>query len=65
VFLEVHYNSVTAVSVQASHRLEIIEDSGLIHTFTSFGSVTAELIIFDTHKLVARGQQENELAYDK
>jgi hypothetical protein len=56
VFLEVNYNSVTAVSVQASHRLEITEDSGLVHAFTSFGSVTAELIKNDTHELIASRQ---------
>lgn len=51
---EVNYNSIKQISVQASHRLKITEDSGLTHEFTSFGSVTAERIKDDTHELIAR-----------
>jgi hypothetical protein len=54
VLLEVRYDEVASVSVQASHRLEVTEKNGSIHAFTSFGSVTANLIKNDTQKLLAR-----------
>ena len=54
VILEVDYDQVASVSVQASHRLEITEKNGLTHAFTSFGTVTANLIKNDTQKLIAR-----------
>jgi hypothetical protein len=54
VVLEVDYDEVASVSVQASHRLGVTEKNGLTHAFTSFGSVTANLIKNDTQKLLAR-----------
>jgi hypothetical protein len=54
VFLEVDYDEVASVSIQASHRLEVTEKNGLTHAFTSFGNVTANLIKNDTQKLIAR-----------
>jgi hypothetical protein len=54
VFLEVDYDVVESVSIQASHRLEVTDKNGLIHAFTSFGIVTAILIKNDTQKLIAR-----------
>ena len=54
VILEVDYDQVASVSVQASHRLEITEKNGLTHAFTSFGTVTANLIKNDTQKLIAQ-----------
>jgi hypothetical protein len=54
VFLEVDYDEVASVSIQASHRLEVTEKNGLTHAFTSFGNVTADLIKTDTQKLIAR-----------
>lgn len=54
VFLEVDYDEVASISVQASHRLEITEKNGSTHTFISFGDVTANLIKNDTQKLMAR-----------
>ena len=54
VFLEVDYDEVASVSIQASHRLEVTERNGLTHAFTSFGNVTANLIKNDTQKLIAR-----------
>jgi hypothetical protein len=54
VFLEVDYDEVKSVSIQASHRLEVTEKNGLTHAFTSFGSVTANLIKNDTQKFIVR-----------
>ena len=54
MFLEVDYDAVASVSIQASHRLEITEKKGLTHAFTSFGNVTANLIKNDTQQLMTR-----------
>lgn len=55
VAFEVDYDSLTSVSTQASHRLEISEKNGLTHSFTSFGAVTSNLIKKDMDELMASG----------
>ncbi len=59
MFLEIDYNSIVDVSVLASHRLEITEENGVKHAFTSFGSVTAALIKNDAQELMTSRKEES------